>query len=183
MSKSFDELWEFITKRRLQVVQERSELEHVFNLIQGCESYLEIGTAEGDSLYVLSHALRPNSKITSVDLGETGTRTLAEQTFQYLMPLHSVAIYRGNSVDSGTYPKKEAHDVVLIDGGHDYDTVLSDCRTYAPLATKYLLFHDIKLPDVARAVREFLDDYSKNKWCYREFVNSQTMGYGIVEIA
>ncbi len=175
----FNTLWDFITKRRAFVVQEREELEYIFKLIQGCESYLEVGTAEGDSLYVLSHALKPSSRITSVDLGEAGTRVLVAQVIQLLIPVHSVGVYRGNSMDAATYPNKQKHDVVLIDGGHDYDTVKSDISMYAPLATKYLLFHDIKLPGVKQAVDEYV---SMGGVKYHEFVKSPTMGFGIIEV-
>lgn len=174
----FTELWNFITKRRPAVVQQREELEHIFNLIAGCESYLEIGTAEGDSLYVLSHALKPGSRITSVDLGEMGTRKLVEQIIQLLLPVHSVGIYRGNSTDPATYPNPKPHDVVLIDGGHDYDTVKSDIRMYAPLATKYLIFHDVKLPGVKQAVDEYVMATDAK---YYEFVRTTDMGFGVIE--
>lgn len=174
----FSELWRFITKRRPLVVQQYDELEHVFNLIQGCESYLEIGTAEGDSMYVLSHALKPNSRITSVDLGEMGTRKLVEQIVQLLLPNHQVGIYRGNSMDPATYPKPRPHDVVLIDGGHDYATVKSDIAMYGPLATKYLLFHDVMLPGVKQAVNEYLKDRDVK---YYEFIRSEDKGYGVIE--
>jgi hypothetical protein len=66
---------------------------------------------------------------------------------------------------------------VLIDAGHDYESVKSDIKMYAHLATKYLIFHDIKLPDVKRAVDEYVGDKK-----YYEIVNSQTMGFGIMEI-
>ena len=175
----FEDFWQFITKRRPAVVQQREELEHVFNLIHGCESYLEIGTAEGDSLYVLAHALKPGSRITSIDLGELGTRTLVEQIMQLLMPLHSVAIYRGNSMDASTYPRKVKHEVVLIDGGHDYETVKSDIAMYAGLATKYLIFHDVMMPSVKQAVDEYVRESGAK---YHEFVRSETMGFGVMEI-
>jgi hypothetical protein len=53
----FDQYWRVI-KDRSTTVQEYHELEHVFNLMRDCESYLEVGTAEGNSLYVLAHALK-----------------------------------------------------------------------------------------------------------------------------
>lgn len=174
----FEELWRFVLSRNLTIVQERSELEHVFNLIQGCESYLEIGTAEGNSLYVLAHALKPGSKITCVDLGEMHCIPKHNEIIQKLVPDHEVAIYHGNSINSDTYPQKEKHDVVLIDGSHDYDVVVSDCKMYAPLAKKYVLFHDVTMPEVKRAVSEYVEGKK-----YREFVNSPTMGFGILEIA
>lgn len=177
--KSFDDLWRYVIERNITVVQERSELEHVFNLIRGCESYLEIGTAEGNSLYVLAHALNPGARITCVDLGEMHTRSHQERIMQALLPDYTVGMFHGNSMDINTYPIKEKHDVVLIDGGHDYATVKSDIAMYAPLATKHLIFHDVMMPDVKRAVDEYVSETGAK---YREFINSLTMGFGIVEI-
>ena len=180
---AFNDLWDFIIHRGVTIVQERNELEHVFNLIQGCESYLEIGTAEGNSLYVLAHALKPGAKITCVDLGENHTIPRHNDIIQRLAPTYTVAMYHGNSTDSRTYPNKEKHDVVMIDGGHDYKTVLSDCRFYVPLAKKYVLFHDVKLPDVTLAISRYINDNNPGNWKYSEFVNSPTMGFGILEVA
>lgn len=178
----FDTLWQFVIKRSVHfpVVQERNELKHIFDLIQGCESYLEVGTAEGNSLYVLAHALKPGAAITCVDLGEKHTTPHHNEIIRILSTEgYDVGMYHGNSTDHGTYPDKKPHDVVLIDGGHDYATVLSDCKMYGPLAKKYILLHDIKLPDVARAVREYM---ATNPGKYSEFVNSPTMGFGIIEV-
>jgi hypothetical protein len=175
----FDDLWQFITKRRPFVVQTYNELGHVFDLIRGCESYLEIGTAEGDSLYVFSHALKPGAKITSVDLGELHTKAAVNEVFQLISSKHKVALYTGDSRDAHTYPNKEQHEVVFIDGGHDYETLWSDIRMYGPLATKYLIFHDVKLPSVKRAV----DEYVKQTGCnYYEFLDSEDKGMGIITL-
>lgn len=177
--KSFDELWRFIAKRGVTIVQERNELEYIFNLIQGCESYLEIGTAEGNSLYVLAHALKLGAKITCVDFGETHTIPRHNDIIQRLAPDYLVAMYHGNSTNPSTYPIKSKHEVVLIDGGHDYDTVYSDAYMYGLLATKYILFHDVKLPEVKKAVDKFVEETDMK---YHEFINSQTMGFGICEV-
>lgn len=183
---NFDDLWRYVVKRSacFPVVQERSELEHVFNLIKGCKSYLEIGTAEGNSLYVLSHALEPDSKIVCVDYGENHTQPFQEEIRQLLSDKHEVAMFHGDSTNPDTLPysyKDKAirgYDVVLIDGGHDFATVQSDCLMYAGLATKYVLFHDIKMPEVKQAVDWYLERYKTGK--YYEFINSETMGYGII---
>lgn len=176
----FDDLWKFITKRRPFVVQTYPELKHVFDLIQGCESYLEVGTAEGDSLYVLAHALKPGAKITSVDLGEAHTKPKQEEVRQLLEPVYTVAVYHGDSRNADTYPNKERHDVVFIDGGHDYDTVWSDIRMYGPLATKYLIFHDVKLAPVKQAVDEYVKQTGSK---YYEFLDSEDKGMGIIKVA
>jgi hypothetical protein len=51
--KTFDELWRFVVTRSASfpVVQEYHELQHIFDLMKGCGSYLEVGSAEGNSLY------------------------------------------------------------------------------------------------------------------------------------
>lgn len=177
----FNELWDFVVKRThhgVITVQEHNELEHVFNLMRGCESYLEIGTAEGNSLYVLAHALKPGAKITCIDLGEAHTKPHQEE-IRKLLSQYPIGMFHGDSTDPRTYPNKERHEVVLIDGGHDYMTVKSDISMYAPLATKYLLFHDVKMPSVKQAVDEYVRESGAK---YYEFINSPTMGYGIVEI-
>ena len=61
ITTTFSQYWDFIAKRGVSTIQERSELEYLFNLMQGCESYLEIGSAEGNSMLwaaSLSTALR-----------------------------------------------------------------------------------------------------------------------------
>ena len=179
MKTDFKSLWQYVSMRGVCIVQEPTELEHVFNLIQECESYLEVGTAEGNSLYVLAHALKPGAKITCVDLGESHTKSHQERIMKELSPRYTVAMYHGNSMDANTYPKKEPHDVVLIDGGHDYNTVKSDIAMYASLAKKYLIFHDVRLPGVKQAVDEYVQE---NDVSYCEFINSDTMGFGIVEV-
>lgn len=178
--KTFDELWQYITKQRPGVitVQERSELEHVFNLMRDCDcsKYLEIGTAEGNSLYVLSHA----TKIAHyIDLGEPHTKKPRDEIISK-MPLVPNGIF-----SDSTSPKVRGHlwnnyDCILIDGGHDFATVLSDAILYAPLATKYIFFHDIQLPDVRAAVEWWHKRWQLGK--YTEFINSPNFGYAIIEV-
>ena len=185
--RTFDELWRYITKERPGVitVQERSELEHVFNLMRDCDcsSYLEIGTAEGNSLYVLAQAMVQNASVTYIDLWENHTadprgkvENILDDLNYFLNPIP------GDSTEKGTYQRvmDQTYDCVLIDGGHDYTTVLSDAILYAPLATKYIFFHDIQLPEVREAVEWWHKRWQLGK--YSEFINSDTFGFGIVEI-
>lgn len=178
---TFDDLFSFAGKHSPSFagVQEYQELQHIFNLIQGCESYLEIGTAEGCSMYVLAHALKEGAKITSVDLGERHTIPYKSEVVKILSPKYDIGIFHGDSMDKMTYPNKKPHDVVLIDGGHDYDTVLSDANMYGGLATKYLLFHDVKLPEVKRVIVKYLENRTEK---YYEFINSDNFGFGILEV-
>lgn len=178
----FEELWRFINSRGSVItVQERSELNHVYDLMVDCKckSYLEIGSAEGNSLYVLGNAVE--KYIDYVDFGEAHTEDHRKICVDKLMALgKSVTGYLGDSTSAQTLPNKKKYDCVLIDGGHDYDTVLSDCMMYAGLATKYVFFHDVQLEPVRDAIAFYLKRWNIGK--YRTFIASGTFGYGIVEV-
>ncbi len=163
----------------MPVVQDREELEYVFNLLKDCESYLEVGTAEGNSLYVLAQALPVNSEITYIDWAEPHTKDkrdfiLAKLTDYKITPIHA------DSNDMATLNKVRGkkYDAVLIDAGHDDFNVAIDALYYGPLARKYIIFHDIQLPDVNRV----FEWYSKNCPDLKpmRIVNSEHYGYGIL---
>lgn len=179
---SFDDLWKFISNRGPVItVQEYSELKHVYDLMNDCkcQSYLEIGSAEGNSLYVLGHAVE--KYIDYVDYGETHTTDHRNECVKKLKELgKNVTGYLGDSTNAKTLPNKQKYDCILIDGGHDYDTVLSDCMMYAGLATKYVFFHDVQLEPVREAIEFYLKRWNIGK--YRTFIASESFGYGILEI-
>lgn len=194
--KSFDELWQFIVDRSnldikpVVVVQDKIELEYIFNLMRDCDckSYLEIGTAEGNSLYVLSQAMKRHPALAFVDLGEHHTESPRDEVLKIL---ESECFYVKDRIHGdSTYPDtllrltvgkpNKKFDCVLIDGGHDYTTVLSDAIFYAPMATKYIFFHDIQLPEVKAAVEWFVKRWDLGE--YSTFINSDTFGYGIIKV-
>ena len=52
---------------------------------------------------------------------------------------------------------------ILIDGGHDFETVLNDCYHFLPNVAEggYAMFHDYgreSLPEITRAVDEYMKD-------------------------
>lgn len=182
---TFNELWDFIVKRsdqaNMPVVQDKSELEYVFNLLRDCKSYLEIGTAEGNSLYVLANAMPKGSEITYIDWAEPHTKQNRDFVLNKLADYKLTAIH-GDSNDFSTMVgvNGNRYDAVLIDAGHDDFNVAIDAIFYGTLAAKYLIFHDVKLPDVERA----FDWYAKQRPECRAYkiVNSAHFGYGIMEI-
>lgn len=186
--KNFNDLWQFIIDRSnrdvkpVVRVQDKTELEHIFNLMRDCEckSYLEIGTAEGNSLYVLSEAC--SGKISYIDLGEPHTTLPRNESIEQISNPDRVVHYIGDSTTSQMVGllTNQHHECVLIDGGHDFSTVLSDAINYGPLATKYIFFHDIQLPEVRRAVSWWHSRWQLGK--YSEFINSDSFGYAIIEV-
>lgn len=187
---TFNELWQFIADRSnldikpIVLVQDKIELEYVFNLMKDCESYLEVGAAEGNSLYVLGHALKPSSRICVIDYGEQHTKKPREEVVKELGKSHRVVLeFHGDSTDPKTFPnwaRQNKYDCVLIDGGHDFATVMSDAIMYAPMARKYVFFHDVQLPEVRMAVEWFIKRWDLGE--YSTFINSQDFGYGIIKV-
>lgn len=186
----FNNLWNDIQTRSQQnafpIVQERKELEHVFNLMFNCESYLEVGTAEANSLYVLGRALKPRGRIAIVDYGEERIQQYRDEVITGLKDedYQVKEIYGDSTLQStvaqlvstygGFYP-----DVVMIDAGHDGESVMSDAINYAPRARKYVFFHDITMPSVAKAFAWY-SQHAEQTFKASKFVNSDNFGYGIL---
>jgi hypothetical protein len=185
--KTYADLWRDLQERSrrlaIPIVQEYHELEHVYNLIRDCESYLEVGAAEGNSLYVLSQAVKPWSNIKYIDFGEPHTKDARDEVIQRVGSVGiKITGIHGNSNDQSTLAQLngERFDAVFIDAGHEYENVKIDSEFYGPLANKYIIYHDICLPGVELAFNEYA---KKRTDCesYR-IKNSQTFGYGILEV-
>lgn len=187
ISKDFKQHWDWAASRG-QFQQDYDELEHIYNLMKGCDcqSYLEVGSAEGNSLCILGRAVKINSHVREfpieyIDIGEQHTTPKRRDAIDKLQIAGNLVHgYIGDSTDPETHPRNKFYDCVLIDGGHDFATVLSDSIMYAPLATKYIFWHDIQLPQVKMAVDWFVSRWKLGK--YSTFINSPTFGFGIMEV-
>jgi len=185
----FATLWDFIASRsdahNFPLVQERSELEHVFNLASGCQSYLEIGTAEGNSLHVMARALCGERRVAFVDTGEQHT---ADRQNEIVTGLRdegfSVIPHYGISQNRKIIRQAmlASYDIVMIDGGHSFPEVVADAFTYGLMARGFIFFHDICLPEVRRAFDFFTRAQQYEAWQVTRFINSDSFGYGIVRL-
>lgn len=179
----FEQHWDYIVKRSqdacIPVVQDKEELRYVYNLLTECSSYLEVGTAEGNSLYVLAHALPKGAEITYIDWAEKHTEAHRNKILDELSDYKITAVH-GNSNDFLTHEAVNRNfDAVLIDAGHESFEAAIDAFLYGPLATKYIIFHDIKLPEVEKAFNWYSRQRPECK-AYR-VINSEHYGYGILE--
>lgn len=182
--KDFDTLWREISTRPSTItVQEYHELEHVFNLFKNCESYLEVGTAEGNSMYVLAQALKSGAVITYIDYGENHTTAARDEVLRKLADLgYSITAVHGDSNDFTTFGhvKGKSFDAVFIDAGHTDFNAVVDALFYGPLATKYIVFHDVMIPDVGRVFEWYSRQFPERK-SYR-IVNSEHYGMGVIVV-
>lgn len=141
--------------------QVRSEIRALLELVAAgdCRRMLEIGTANGGSLFLFAQTVRPDAHIISVDLhhGQFGGGYPA-----WKLPLYRafardgqrLDLVRGDSHAPETVAQvhdllgAEPLDFLFIDGDHTYDGVRRDFETYGPLVRPggLIAFHDIAAP-------------------------------------
>lgn len=179
----FEERWKYCEANTKVLAQDFNEMRTVYGLIEGCESYLEIGSSEGNSLYIFGHAMKPGAHIAYVDFGEKHTTPWREPKEKELkLSGYSLNAIHGNSHDVDVIKetaKAGAYDVVFIDAGHEFNDAYHDAMNYGHLATKWILFHDIMLRPVRAAFEMYL--YKTKRFGF-EIMNSLDYGYGVIKV-
>jgi len=132
--------------------QKDSEIKYLYDLVQErkCRIIGEIGTYKGGSLYILTQAAPPNSKMISVDINYPIERKIAHRKFA--KKGSKVVCIEGDTKDQRTFNRVEKHlgrqkfDLLFIDGDHSLFGVMNDYVRYSPLVKKsgLIVFHDIQ---------------------------------------
>jgi predicted O-methyltransferase YrrM len=160
------------------------------------QKVMEIGTANGGTLFAHCKLAKDNATIISVDLpgGKFGGGYPEWKTAIYMEFAKSgqkLHLIRGNSHAEDTVKKVkdilrgELLDYLFIDGDHTYDGVKKDFDTYFPFVKSGggIIFHDIALhPQSLCQVDKFWNDI-KSGYKYHEFikdVNSGKYGIGVI---
>jgi predicted O-methyltransferase YrrM len=145
--------------------QRTAEIASLLRLLQNAQprNLVEIGTASGGTLFMLTQVAAPNATIVSVDLpgGQLGGKSSLSR---HRYPLWRSRLYRGFARDSQTvhvirgdsHEVSTVHDVqrrlpegkidfLFIDGDHSYEGVHRDFELYSPLVREggLVAFHDI----------------------------------------
>ncbi len=175
----------------LSALQIKSEIIEFCRTIAPIQSkvVLEIGTANGGNLYLLSQLSNPNALIMSVDLPvgqfigginyKTKSFYKAFASSKQKMMLLAEDSHNPKTLKKITKKLKTKRiDILFIDGDHSYEGVKMDFEMYAPLVKKngIIAFHDIVICSEENVeVNKFWNEI-KNNYEYFEFVEDWEQG-------
>lgn len=143
---------------RINPVQVHSEISAFLEMLaaRAPRVILEVGTANGGSLFLLTRIAAPDAYLVSIDLpgGEFGGGYPAYKSALYrafARPGQTIVLHRADSHDPATVESiatllgGRAVDLLFIDGDHSYRGVKLDFDMYSPLvrAGGIIAFHDI----------------------------------------
>lgn len=190
----FDEKW----ARFFWIKQEFTEILSLCNLLENIKPkvILEIGTAQGGSLFLFSKLSAPNALIISIDLPEGkfggGYKFYKTDFYKSFVSIHqTIHLLRADSHSDETYEhvKKlldgRKIDFLFIDGDHTYDGVQKDFIRYSKLVDENGLigFHDIVSATEECEVKRFWDETKEH---YRKTIvfvkdpNQRFCGIGLL---
>jgi predicted O-methyltransferase YrrM len=157
---------------------------------------LEIGSAKGGNLMLLSMASAPDARLVSLDLAVDPIRSAVHRGL--VAPKQSFASIHGDSRSPESFLRvrralgSKLLDLLFIDGDHSYDGVKFDFQTYSTLVRPngVIAFHDIVLDAWQRFGREtpsdtggvptFWAELKQRHSDWREFVSDPDQdGFGI----
>ena len=192
LSISFN--FENITINPFQI---RTEIHTLLEIIkkEKPKNVLEIGTANGGTLFLLSKICPTDTTLVSVDLpeGKFGGEYFPDWKIPFYKSFVSnqqkIHILRGDSHQEPTLKKTQEFfqdvkiDFLFIDGDHTYEGVKKDFEMYSKLVSDdgLIVFHDIcpGPKELAGEVSKFWNEI-KSKYPTLEIIdNDNTGGYGL----
>lgn len=180
----------------IEPFQIKQEIETLLSILseQNICTILEIGTAQGGTLFLFTRMIDPNARIISLDLPQGkfggGYEDIKIPFFtNFAQRNQRIFLVRADSHSPSSLStvrsilKDQQVDFLFIDGDHTYEGVKKDFQMYSPLVRKggLIAFHDICRgpPELAGAVNKFWNEI-KPGYFHKEIVNSSNQeGFGI----
>jgi len=180
----------------IKPAQIKDEIKEFLKLLQKrrLDTILEIGTANGGTLFLFSHVASTNATLISIDLprgpfGGGYPKWKVPLYKSFAKGRQRIYLLRANSHNPATLERVKlilAHrkvDFLFIDGDHSYEGVKKDLEMYSLLVRKggIIAFHDIVLgpPKNVGGVPKFWNEI-KHNFDYKEIVKDWKQGgYGV----
>ena len=175
-------------------MQVREEVAELLELLwqRRPRSVLEIGTASGGTLFLLTRVAAEDAHLISLDLsagdfGDGYPRWKMPLYRSFALPGQRLDLVRADSHDPATYQQildllgGEQLDFLFIDADHTYDGVKRDFEMYRPLVRDggIIGFHDIKpSTDPVYGVHRFWNEIKRQQE-HREFLHGPPTIFGI----
>jgi cephalosporin hydroxylase len=178
--RTFDELW--ITSEIIESGFRKAEMRlyHKCLTKTKAEQVCEIGVYAGRSTLMPALMRCRVLSIDPFDFRDGNYRLTEEEAeIQFMARMKSVAMFRHTHIKAKSCDAwlrlAQMHrrfDTVLVDGAHDYDNVACDTGYFELVRPNgFILFHRTDLPEVRRAVTEYLSDRPDYKtdrmWVFR----------------
>ena len=161
----YSSLGAFLTIRPIQVKEEISQLLTRLEKVKP-KTVVEIGTANGGTLFLLSRVADPNATLVSIDkpngsFGGGYARSMMPVFRSFAREKQQIILVRGDSHERDTFEQtrkildSKNLDFLFIDGDHSYRGVKSDFTMYTPLVSQggIVALHDI-VPGLSSHVGE-----------------------------
>lgn len=161
------------------------EAEALLTLLAGTQLYVEIGTLWGGTAVMAAMVCE---RVITIDIMRGGywkrvdpctnmrpTPWAILENLQRFGVAHKVHVLKAAS-DPWPLPEDVRPELILVDGGHDYDCAVADWRNASRVAVRWILVHDYgsdRHPDVERMVHQWalLDP----AWNFRGAANTMAM--------
>ena len=154
------------------------------------KTVLEVGTANGGTLFLFTRVAAPDAHLISVDLpggkfGEGYPVWKIPLYRSFALPQQRINLVRADSHAQSTLDhvrsllKGKPVDFCFIDGDHSYGGVKKDYEMYAPLVRPggLIAFHDIAIHAFSECHVEQFWSEIKNSQCSTELIEKQDQGW------
>lgn len=186
--------------RVIAPAQLRTEITPLLTYIKGknIRNVLEIGSANGGTLFMIAKTVRLNAHLISLDFGYTkfaGLMLLAKRfLFSSFLLGGDVTLINADShklstletvLEKAMETTDDYIDLLFIDGDHTYEGVKQDFEMYNPLVKEggLIVFHDIwNTPTTTNGVKQFWNEI-KTRYEHFEIIDDlkkEVYGIGIL---